>query len=68
MSNPRYVIVRAKMLHVLVSEVDPKLADGVWHCTGGPFWDPAGLEWCQAIERPESAPANGQVKLREPRR
>lgn len=47
--------------------VSPKLADGVWRCTGGPFYDDANRNYCQAIERPErepAAPRGKEVKLK----
>jgi hypothetical protein len=67
--NPRYVIVRAANIIMLAAEVDPKLLDGVWKCTGGPFYDSERREWCQAMYRPEpAAPTASGVKLREPKR
>ena len=66
--NPRYVIVRAATTHLLVAEVDPKLADGVWQCVGAPFYDKDRGDWCQTLSRSEqpgaSAPAGRTVKLR----
>ena len=48
--------------------VDPKLADGVWECSGAPFWDTQAREWCQAIVRRLREPASGVVQLREVKR
>ena len=48
--------------------VDPKLADGVWECSGPPFWDPQAGEWCQTIVRRLREPASGVVQLREVKR
>lgn len=67
MSNPRYVIVRASSMPALMDAVSPKLADGVWRCTGGPFYDDQTRAYCQAIERPEREPVGPrgkEVKLR----
>lgn len=50
--KPRYCIIRAKNLHQLAAEVDPKLDGGVWECLGAPFLCVATAEWCQAITRP----------------
>ncbi len=66
MSNPRYIIIRASNVQLLMRDVDPKLADGVWRCAGGPVWDADGRQWCQAITRAEKPPEprGKEVKLR----
>lgn len=67
MSNHRYIIVHASSIPALMDAVSPKLADGVWRCTGGPFYDDANRYYCQAIERPErepAAPRGREVKLK----
>lgn len=69
-NNPRYLHVTASSRLALAAAVDPKLADGVWHCVGAPFRDNELREWVQAIERTESGlPARkGEVELREVKR
>ena len=50
--KPRYAIIKADKLHLLVPAVDMTLQDGVWCCIGGPFYDGDMRQWCQAITRP----------------
>jgi hypothetical protein len=67
--NPRYVLVRAQNTTQLVVLIQPYLADGVWQCTGGPFYDSERREWCQAVTRTEQPAARpGEVPLREVKR
>ena len=68
--KPRYCIIRAQSTPARAAALDPALADGVWECVGGPFWDTQRGEWCQSIARTDSTPdpRNGAVKLHEPKR
>ena len=68
-SNPRYAIVKADNTHLLAAAMQSHLADGVWECSGGPFWDADVRKWCQAIQRtrPDQA-MPGEIQLREPKR
>ena len=66
--NPRYLIIGAQSRIALQMAVDPKLADGVWECSGPPFWDAQAREWCQAIVRRLREPPVGVVQLREVKR
>ena len=66
--NPRYLIIGAQSRILLQMAVDPKLTDGVWECSGPPFWDAQTREWCQAIVRRLREPAAGTVNLREVKR
>jgi len=67
-NNQRYLIIVAQSRILLQMAVDPKLADGVWECSGPPFWDAQTREWCQAIVRRLREPAAGTVNLREVKR
>lgn len=63
--NYRIVRVHANMtnLEVVVGEF---LAEG-WQVQGSPFFDNDSRQWCQAMIKPKDA-AEGQVRLREPKR
>ena len=67
-SNPRYTIIRGANTYLLVAALEPVLADGVWECSGGPFYDAERREWCQAVIRLRRADQPGEVALREPKR
>ena len=65
-NNIRRQQIAAEQQEIL--EAIQMMADGVWECSGPPFWDPQAGEWCQNIVRRLREPAAGTVNLREVKR
>lgn len=67
--SQRYKILKAGTPSGLEKVVDEFLASNPeWKPEGGPQEDPNRVTWIQAMVRNGSAPARGEVQLREPKR
>lgn len=61
-----YRVVREVSIDKLQAAVSALMVDG-WQPTGSPSWNERGLTWVQAVVRGPQ-PANGDVRLKEPKR